>query len=327
MNHLHLRILAAGTLFFAVQSVAQPVTAGGAACFDLQGHRGARGLMPENTLPAFDRALGLGVSTIETDLGLTRDGILVIAHDRRLNADLTRDSSGSWIAAPTPLIRDLTAVQLRSFDVGRLRPGSSYAQQWPQQQAVDGAQVPRLSELFALVKAQARPVMLNIETKLSPLAPEETASAQEFATAVVNEVRASGLLSRVTLQSFDWRTLRLAQKLEPQMRTACLTFDSGNSSTMLPDSSGASPWHDGLKRGDYASVPALVKAAGCAVWSPFYRNVDEQSVRQAQALGLKVIPWTVNEVADMQRLKSWGVDGLITDYPDRWTSGGVCAAR
>ncbi len=286
--------------------------------FDLQGHRGARGLAPENTLAAFKRALDIGITTNETDVGNTRDGIVVIAHDRRLNPALTRGPDGKWLAEAGPTIRSLSLAQLKAYDVGRLDPSSGYAKSWIEQRAADGERVPALAELFDLVKRSDKPVRLNLETKLSPHAADETVDAPAFARIVVDAVRSAGFAARTTLQSFDWRTLVDAKRLAPEIRTACLTMEGGNGDTVKPDASGASPWHAGLSLAKHeGSLPKLVKATGCDIWSPFWRNATRERIREAQALGLSVLPWTVNEPADMATLIDAGVDGLITDYPDR----------
>jgi glycerophosphoryl diester phosphodiesterase len=141
----------------------------GAQAFDLQGHRGARGTAPENTLPGFAAALAVGVATLELDTGITRDGIVVIHHDRRLNPDIARDPDGRWIKAPGALLRALDFGELQRYDVGRLRPGSEYAARFPDQSPADGVRIPRLAALFELVrKAGNTQVRFNIETKISP---------------------------------------------------------------------------------------------------------------------------------------------------------------
>jgi glycerophosphoryl diester phosphodiesterase len=291
---------------------------GCASRFDVQGHRGARGLAPENTLAAFRAALAVGVDTIESDMGVTRDGVLVMAHDSLLNPQIVRNPDGRWIDPPGVAIRSLTLAQLRTYDIGRLRPEGEYARQWPQQKAVDGERFPTLTELIDLVKAQPRRIALNLETKITPTSGTDVVTPTEFARRVVDAVRAAGLQSTVTVQSFDWRTLLEVRRLAPEIATACLTIETERFSTVRPGPDGASPWHAGLKAADHAdSVPRLVAAAGCSTWSMFWRDLTEPRVREAKALGLKVLPWTVNATADMKRLIDWGVDGLITDYPDR----------
>jgi glycerophosphoryl diester phosphodiesterase len=288
-----------------------------AFAFDLQGHRGARGLAPENTLAAFRTALAIGVTTIETDLAMTKDGVLVLAHDPRLNPALVRDADGRWLAAEGPAIRALRFDELRRYDVGRLNPEHRYARQWPHQQPADGERIPTLAQLIDLAKASGRAVRLNLETKLAPT-DADTPEPALFARAVVEELRRSSMAGRTTIQSFDWRTLVEVKRIAPEIGTACLTIEAENFDTVRADASGASPWHAGLKRADHGeSLPRLVKAAGCGTWSMFWRNLTPAFAAEAKALGLKLVPWTVNEPDAMAQMIDLGVDGIITDYPDR----------
>ena len=158
----------------------------------------------------------------------------------------------------------------------------------------------------------------NIETKLSPLAPEETAGPREFARAVVAALRAAGMIDRADLQSFDWRTLLEARALAPGLSTACLTVEQPWEDNLRRGRPGPSPWTAGLDVDSFGgSTPRLVKAAGCAVWSPHHRDLTGEALAEAHALGLRVVVWTVNEAADMRALARLGVDGIISDYPDR----------
>ncbi|KAB2850253.1 MAG: glycerophosphodiester phosphodiesterase [Hyphomicrobiaceae bacterium] len=286
--------------------------------FDLQGHRGARGLLPENTLPAFRRALEIGVTTLETDLAMTKDGVLVLSHDRMLNPDLVRGPDGEWLKAPGPAIRSLALAEVRRFDVGRINPASKYATQFAGQQAVDGSRIPTLAELIELVKAAAKPVRLNIETKLDPERPAEAPAPEEFAAAVITAVRAAGLAPRVTIQSFDWRPLLAVKRRAPEIKTACLTIETQKWNSVRGKDGTPSRWTAGLDIKQHGnSVPRLVKAAGCAAWAPFWRNLTPALVEEAHGLGLRVLPWTVNQTADMAAVIDMKVDGIITDYPDR----------
>ena len=291
--------------------------AAAAAPFDVQGHRGARGLAPENTLTAFRTALDLGVTTLELDVGLTRDGHVVIAHDRRLNADITRDASGEWLAVAGPALHTLntlTLTELQRHDVGRIRPGTRYAQTFPDQRGTDHEPMPTLDALFALVRSRGdERVRFNIETKLSPLAPEETASPEALVRALLTVVAKNGMQARVTVQSFDWRTLKLSQQLAPAIPTVALTVRQN-----FLDNLGDERWTAGLRLADHGgSVPRLVQAAGARVWSPYHLELSQALVADAQALGLTVIPWTVNAPEQIDRYIGWGVDGIISDYPDR----------
>jgi glycerophosphoryl diester phosphodiesterase len=289
-----------------------------AAAFDLEGHRGARGLAPENTLAAFRHALGLGVTTLEMDLAVTRDDVLVISHDPFLNPDIVRDAQGRWLTAKGPPIHTLTLAELQRYDIGRVDPASRYAAQLPAQQPADGERFPTLAEVFALVRTSTKPLRPNLETKIDPTRPDDTVDVTTFARLAVDAVRGAQLVDRVTLQSFDWRTLVAAKKLAPDLRTACLSIETANNDTVMPVGDKPSPWTAGLNLRDYGdSVPRLAQAAGCSIWSPFWRNATPDRIAQAHALGLTVLPWTVNDAADMARLIDAGVDGLITDYPDR----------
>ena len=252
---------------------------------DLQGHRGARGLLPENTLPAFRKALEIGVTTLEMDCGITKDGVVVVHHDRRLNPDVARGPDGQWVTAPGTLLKELSFVELQRYDVGRIRPGSEYAKRFPHQQPLDGTRVPRLSEVLGLAS-----VKFNIETKISAEAPQDTVPPEEFARKIIEEVRKAGVQARTTIQSFDWRTLKVVEREAPEIATAYLTMGKN-------------------------SDPDTVRAAGGKVWSPDFRDLNEEKLQRAK--GLKIIPWTVNEPADIERILGMKVDGIISDYPDR----------
>jgi glycerophosphoryl diester phosphodiesterase len=287
--------------------------------FDLQGHRGARGLRPENTLAAFRYALGLGVTTLELDCGVTKDGVVVVSHDSSLNPDITRGPDGQFLAKPGPAIVDLTYDELRQYDVGRLRPGSDYAAGFPDQQAVDGERIPRLADVFALAqRAGNTAVRFNVETKLDPLHPVETVSPLAFARALVDVIRGAGMASRTTIQSFDWRTLRLLRELAPEIALVALTDQQPDEDTIEAGKPGKSPWLGDLDVDNHdGSVPQLVKELGAAVWSPHARDVTPALVIEAHSLGISVIPWTVNDPKDMALAIGAGIDGLISDRPDR----------
>lgn len=285
---------------------------------DIQGHRGARGLRPENTLPAFAHALSLGVHTLELDCAVTADGVVVVSHDSTLNPDITRGPDGRWLAGQGPPIREFTYQELQRFDVGRIDPHSGYAKRFPAQRAVDGTRMPRLIDVFALArKSGNETVRFNIETKISPLHPGRTVAPEAFAHAFIAVIRAEKMEGRVTVQSFDWRTLRIVQQEAPAIATTYLTAQQSFLNNIRA-SEAASPWTAPLHVSQFAgSIPRMVKAAGGAVWSPYYGEVSAESVKEAQALGLKVVVWTVNEPADLRRMIALKVDGIISDYPDR----------
>ena len=270
-------------------------------------------------MPAFERAIELGVDTLELDLGMTRDGVPVVHHDRALNPEHTRDAAGRWVVPPGPFLNSLDLAELSRFDVGRAAPDGRTAERFPEQQPRDGTRIPTLADVLALGKRpEAHRLRFNIETKLNPLAPEETADPGEFARAVVAVLRAEGMVARANLQSFDWRVLFESRKLAPELATVCLSVEQRWHDNVLRGHPGPSPWTAGLDVDAFdGSVPHLVQAAGCAVWSPFHRDLTGEALAEAHALGLRVVVWTVNEVEDMLALARLGVDGIITDYPDR----------
>ncbi|MFI5007647.1 MAG: glycerophosphodiester phosphodiesterase [Solirubrobacterales bacterium] len=284
--------------------------------FDLQGHRGARGLAPENTLVAFARALTLGVTTLELDTAVTRDGVVVVSHDSTLNPDITRRPDGTWLEGPGPAIFSLTRAELLRYDVGRLRPGTPYALNFPDQVPADGTRIPTLCEVYALArKAGNATVRFNVETKLDPGRPDETPAPDAFADAVLAVVREAGALDRTSIQSFDWRTLVRVQKVAPAVSTCYLSEQTGDQ--IQAGRPGLSPWLAGFDVDDFGgSVPRLVQAAGGRCWSPSFRDLRADTVAEAHRLGLTVVPWTVNRPTDLAAVLALGVDGLISDRPD-----------
>lgn len=315
-----LLLAAAGawTAFWPAQDPAAQQTA--AEDFDLQGHRGARGLMPENSLPAFEKALALGVTTLELDTVLTAEGVVVVHHDRRLAPERTRDAAGAWIAAENPpAILSLTAAEVAAHDIGRAQPDSRYAGRWPEQAGLDGVAIPTLAAVLARAEEIAGgEIRYNIETKIAPDSAEDSADPEAFAQAVVAVIQEAGVADRAAVQSFDWRTLQIVQQEAPEIATVYLTAEQDWLDNLQRGEDEPSPWIGGLEI-DWAEVtlPQAIKRAGGAVWSPYYRDLTEADLKEAQRLGLRVVVWTVNDPADMASLIDLGVDGIITDYPDR----------
>ena len=270
--------------------------------FELQGHRGARGLFPENTVDGFQAAFALGVTAFELDVGMTADGVVVVTHDLALNPDIARDPTGAWLPDRGPTIRSLTYEALRQYDVGRLRPGSDYAALYAEQRPIDGARIPSL----AMVLAAVPQAFFNIEIKTDPRYPGDTVRPEILAEAVLREIDTADAGDRVMIESFDWRGPRHVRTLRPAMRLAWLTRDE----TVRH----AEKWWD---RDVSGTVPAAVAVEGGDTWAPHYPDLTRDALDEAHALGLKVIPWTVNDPAAIARLIDWGVDGLISDYPNR----------
>ena len=171
--------------------------------FDIEAHRGGRALRPENTLVSFANALSMGVDTLELDVGVTADGVLVVSHERGLNPDLARDAEGRYVAPPgIPFIR-LPLAEVKKYDVGQLHPGSAYAAQFPDQLSVPGTPIPTLSEVFALVRKSGNDsVRLNIETKIDPNHPDESPDPERFVTLLLDLLAAEKFEDRIMVQSF-----------------------------------------------------------------------------------------------------------------------------
>jgi glycerophosphoryl diester phosphodiesterase len=268
----------------------------------IQGHRGARALFPENTLEGFVAARALGVTAFELDAGMTADGVVVVSHDPALNPDITRDVSGAWLTARGPALHRLSLRALGSYDVGRIRPGSRTSLLFPDQAPLDGVRVPTLAAVLAALP-DAR---FTIEVKTDPAHPDWTAPPAVLTDAMLAVVDAAGAAGRVVVESFDWRVQHHVRRTRPDIRLAWLT----RAETIRE----AALWWDGVVAD--RSVPACVAAEGGPIWAPDHSDLTEAQVQEAHALGLLVLPWTVNRATDMTRLLGWGVDGLISDRPD-----------
>lgn len=292
-----------------------------AQIFDLQAHRGGRGNLPENTLAAFENAIRMGVRTIEMDIAITADGVPVISHDAALNPALTRDAKGQWLTAHKPLIKDMKLADLQTYDVGRLNPSHPYAKEFPEQQPRDGQRIPTLASVFDLVnRLGAHDIQFDIETKINPHYPQNTLAPEAFVQTILTVFRQYGFTRRIMVQSFDWRTLEILHRDAPEVRTMYLTMDFPDYSTVKD-----STWTAGhLLSKHQASVPKMIKSSAGessgVIWAPNYKNLSIESLREAQSLGLLVIPWTVNDADSMHQLIDWKVDGIITDYPNRLRS-------
>ena len=292
---------------------------------DVQGHRGARGLRPENTLTGFDLAMDLGVTTIELDLAVTKDRQVIVTHNPYIYGKICCNSDGSSLAADSLgrglLVKDLTLAEIRQFDCGRLNPDTARFPE-PPRINIPGEKMPTLNEVFSLVKAKGSNVYLNIEMKIDPRY-DVTIPEIEFVKTVVDVIQSSGMKDRVNLQSFNWRSLEIVKKIDPEIRTAGLL----GSSTFLPiHDSIPSPWLNGIDF-DTAGGSALdilnQARAYIDIFSPSWRLVVPEdslylnsSVNEIQESGFPVIPWTVNRQDEMKTLIQLGVAGIITDYPD-----------
>jgi glycerophosphoryl diester phosphodiesterase len=324
------RNLAAATLVTAVAfltlaapGIAQvPVGSGSAQIPErplVIGHRGAAGLLPENTLAAFKRGCELGVDAIELDVLVSSDGELVVHHDFRLKPEIARTSDGVWIASDSPpAVKDLTLAQLKTFDIGRLKPKTSYAGRYPEQTPADGERIPTFKEVMDLFKRSCSPsTRLFVEIKTSPEEPNLTPPPEVVSDKVVQMLRNEGIAERTGILSFDWRNLVHIQKTAPEIATVYLTIVGPGLNNLKPNQLGASPWLAGLDVDDFnGSAPRAVKAAGGRIWSPFFKNLTPESLAEARQLGLLVSVWTPDTCEDLKKLIEMKVDTITTNRPD-----------
>jgi glycerophosphoryl diester phosphodiesterase len=282
---------------------------------ELQGHRGARGLAPENTWPAFEIALAKGMNVLELDTVLTAEGDLIIHHDTETNPKLCRNDDGSAIEARP--IRQLTVAELKRLDCGSLKHPD-----YPEQVPYPGTRLMTLRELFRSVKDYEKkhsspvPVLFNIESKFPKGAAPDAAEVRLFAATLLKQIKEAGVEKRSTLQSFRLEILPVIKELNPAMRTSAL-FE--------PTKWQGLRMYLGLGSGIRHDIIEAAVAARADIISPYKLYVNTDFVRDAHARGLAVIPWTVNDPAEMRALFARGVDGIISDYPDRlaavWQEG------
>ena len=262
--------------------------------FDLEAHRGGRGLMPENTIPAMLNALNFGVNTLEMDIHITKDGEVVVTHDDTLSPDFILQQNGDEIPKEKNyIIFKMDYVELKKFDVG-----SKYYSKFPDQQKLK-THIPRLEELIDSVQHQIEAknlpqIFYNIEIKSSQkgdgiLHPDPNSFVRLCMQAILNKK----ITPYVIIQSFDKRTLQVLNQRYPTIRTAYLISNQKSFEENLSDL-GFKPF----------------------IYSPNYELVTQELVRKCHDQQVKIIPWTVNTLDEIEKLKALGVDGVITDYPN-----------
>lgn len=294
--------------------------------FDLEAHRGGRDVRPENTLYSYAYAIELGATSIECDMQLTKDGQIVMSHNPILNSDITRDENGNYIENNKYDIRLMTVDELKKFDVGVMDPNcGEYYNLHGKTQFTYDAKIPTLEELMQLIQSYGdKNIVLNIETKSYPdpasAGYKNNADPKKFVEVFNNIVKKYDMEDRVVLQSFDWQTLIEMKKLNPNISTSALWQEQPSwgrdSESLRRYEKKKSPWLGGLDIKDYQGNP--VKAAhaiGADIISPYYTEISKQDVDEAHSLGMKVVPWTVNNEKDMNMLLDMGVDGIISDKP------------
>jgi glycerophosphoryl diester phosphodiesterase len=297
--------------------------------FDIQAHRGGLGLRSESTLSSFGNAIRLGVTTLELDLQITEDGQAVVTHDRRVTASKCADTAPATPGDPEfpyvgKYVNTLTLAQVKTLDCG-----SKKLADFPDAVLSPGSRMPTLREVFDLVKRyKADDVKLNIETKVEAGAPNETAPREQFVQVAAREIKAAGFEKRVSVQSFDWGALIRMRQVAPKLPIVALT----NFDFLQVGQPGKSPWLGGLDIDDFGGDPIrAIKSFKADVFSPVHGfpqmgkvtdpgykpYVTKDMVRDAHRNGIKVVPWTIDDQPTMNKLIDDGVDGIITDYPDR----------
>ncbi len=245
----------------------------------VQGHRGARAVRPENTIPAFEYAIHAGVDALEMDMAVTKDNVIVISHDPILEPPVCTGPRASAV------IHELTLAQVREWDCGAVQNPH-----FPKQRAMPGTRMPTLDEVLDL--ANQGNFDFNIETKSFPDKPQYTPPPEEFVRLFLDCVRRHKLESRVILQSFDFRTLVAARKMAPEIRRSALTESDARDFAAIA--------HDG---GDAQIV------------SPNYALVTREKVAAAHRAGIQVVAWTVDKPVDWEKMVAAGVDAIISDDP------------
>lgn len=291
---------------------------------DLYGHRGARGLSPENTLPAYRAVLEIGVDFIDMDVGVTKDGVVVVTHNLALNPDITKKPDGKWLTSDRMYVKNLTFNQLEQYDVGQIKPNTADARLFRYSWPVRNARIPSLAQVIRYAdKATNHRIRYQIEIKTNPALPDATYTPYKMATAVAAVMKHYGVVNRSEVQAFDYRVLQALQKINPRIKTAYLTEKDQNKPVL---------WHAGHRLSEYnGSIPGMVKALGGRCWDPQDTMLTKKQLDDAHRLGLRVVVWhwpkvqSPPNIAMTEKLMGWGVDGIITDRPD--IVRGLMAAR
>ncbi len=267
---------------------------------EVQGHRGARARRPENTLAAFDYALRAGTPVLEMDLGVTKDNVVVVHHDLKINTKLCKTSEPSLARADAPYINELTLAEIKTFDCGSLRNPK-----FPDQILVPGEKIPTLIEVLRFLKnsdlALAKTARLNIETKIEESEPNATVSPQLFVELIKDVLQAEDFpIERIILQSFDFRTIIYAKEKWPSLKTAALVYDVKSHETKDMN----------------AYVASIFERTQANYLSPDGNSCSRQMVEATHRHGKKIIVWTINKKKEWRHFAELKVDGIISDDPE-----------
>jgi glycerophosphoryl diester phosphodiesterase len=272
------------------------------------GHRGARGIYPENTIAGFQYLHDIGVTAVEFDVQNAAKRLTVLAHDPHVT--LPHDTG-------IQLVREITAEQLTQLKVGALRPASTDQILFPDQARLPNEKIPTFDQ-FCAWAVDHTPMLLNVEIKSHALNPDLYDAPEVIVSDVIDHIERHGLIDRCVISSFDWRVLAECAERAPKVSRGYLTLEHHHGSSMEPNVLDGSPWLDGISRNDHdGSLPQIIADLGGKVWCPFFKDLTIDTLWRAQELGLLVNVWTVNDLADINRMIDMGVDGIISDYPAR----------
>lgn len=280
-------------------------------CLEICGHRGARGLSPENTLEGFRHALQLNISCIDMDVVLSKDGIPVVYHDLRLNPDTTKHRNGAWVKPLDYAIKDLSYSELKEYNIGQLNPQRHYQTLFSQQKPVKNAQIESLDKVLSFIQLNKKTTThIQIELKSDPSDPA-TPDYKKLTTATLEIIQKHHLENNIKIQSFDWRCLEYLKTLNPKISRAYLTENNPKA------------WEKKQQFTKYvSSIPLLIKKRGGNYWDAEDIQLNKKLIDEAHVLGLKVCSWSnsvkkkINSISLEKQLIEYGIDCIITDRPD-----------
>ena len=285
---------------------------GSAKIIRIVGHRGARGLFPENSMVGFENILKMGVTLIELDVVFSKDKTPIITHDHTINSSTSRDVDGEFVNENIK-VSSLTVEQIKNYEIGRLDLDSDYGRRFPEQAQLDGIYMPTLQELFEkMQQPEFEQMRLMVEIKSEPNYLSQ--DRENIASLVIKQIREANLSNKVLLHSFDWLLLSEFKKKDPKITTSFLTKkgyqnESENyypSQVFMQDAAGYSN-----------SVPEKISALGGSVWCPYFKDITRDRLLSARENNLIVVVWTLNELDDIDAMIELGVDAIVTDYPLR----------
>ncbi|MEP5759208.1 MAG: glycerophosphodiester phosphodiesterase family protein [Litoreibacter sp.] len=281
------------------------------------GHRGARGVYPENTMSGFQYLRDIGVDAVEVDVQNAASRVTVVAHDPHIAPALTRDRDGAWVTDASRAILRVEIAELAELDVGTIKSGTDYAARFPDQARLDDERIPTF-ETFCEWASKDPSLLVNVEIKSHATRSDINDPPEVLAEDIVGLLTKYGLLDRSLVSSFDWRVIHACARLAPELQRGYLTLSRSHGSTMEVNVFEDSLWMDGVRLSDHEnSLPQAIADLDGHVWCPYFEDLNEDDLAWAQKCGLRVNVWTVNEAKDIHRMVEMGVDGIISDYPAR----------